>query len=67
MYRPRSPEEVCGNPHVVTALSRWLAEWKERRRRSGGGGRAGDGGEGGSGQESDVSENIEIKRVCVCV
>lgn len=59
MYRPRSPEEVCGNPGVMAALSMWLGEWKEKRRRGGPGDGSGRGlrasGSGDdSGEESEV-------------
>lgn len=65
VYRPRSPEEVCGNPGVMAALSMWLGEWKEKRRRGGpgdgsGSGRKASGGGDDSGEESEVQQLVSI-------
>ncbi|CAN0169526.1 unnamed protein product, partial [Discosporangium mesarthrocarpum] len=51
VYRPRGPDEVCGNAPTMMALSRWLSDWKERRN--------GSGTAGGEGREGGVSADGE--------
>lgn len=60
VYRPRSPEEICGNPATMSALSKWLGEWKDKRRRGKPGGDSRptpDSGED-SGEESEVTVTL---------
>ncbi|CAN0567752.1 unnamed protein product, partial [Ectocarpus sp. 12 AP-2014] len=61
-YRPRSPDEVCGNAMQMAALSKWLGEWKEKRKRRGGGDRAGP--SPGSGEDSGEESEDEDARLC---
>lgn len=62
VYRPRSPDEMCGNTQTIAALSAWLGEWKQKRGR----GRAGDDdaavpGESDDGEDSDeVSAHVPL-------
>lgn len=48
---------MCGNPQTVAALSRWLGDWKERRRRGG----TGDGdGRVSEERDNDGDESDEV-------
>ncbi|CAN0265327.1 unnamed protein product, partial [Ectocarpus sp. 12 AP-2014] len=60
VYRPRSPDEVCGNAMQMAALSKWLGEWKEKRKRGRGGDRAGP--SPGSGEDSGEESEYDWVR-----
>lgn len=62
VYRPRSPDEVCGNSYAVAALSKWLGEWKDKRSR----GRPGDGGSRSPGCGEDSGEESEVRGWGMC-
>ncbi|CAM9659494.1 unnamed protein product, partial [Sphacelaria rigidula] len=55
VYRPRSPDEMCGNAQTIAALSAWLGEWKQKRGRGG----AGDGDAAGTRGSDDGEDSDE--------